>query len=441
MQRRAFLQTLPGMAALGSGLFSAFHRSAHAAAFQADDYKALVCIFLFGGNDGNNMIVPVDARYTAYANGRGRLALPKADLLAVGDYGLHPQLSGVRELWTRGKAAVVANVGPLLEPLTLAQYRSGSARIPSNLFSHSDQQQQWHTASADGSVRTGWGGRVADMVMSANGSAQALTTALAVGGRSTFQTGITTAPFTLSPSGRFGFDVYKKSEPDNPINHAFAKLIGQQREHLFEAAWLDTMNRSIETQRMFNDVVNATAPLKTEFPASGLADQLKTIARLIAGRNSLGAKRQVFFASLGGFDTHGVDQLTDQAELFSEISTAMSAFYNATVELGVSENVTAFTASDFGRDFPANGNGGSDHGWGNHHLIVGGAVKGGQLYGEFPELAVGGKDDAGGGRWIPTTSVEEYAATFARWFGVPSADMSLVSPNLSRFAQRNVGWL
>jgi uncharacterized protein (DUF1501 family) len=441
MQRRAFLQTLPGMAAMGSGLFSAMHRSAHAAAFQADDYKALVCIFLFGGNDGNNLIVPIDARYNAYASGRGRLALPKADLLAVGDYGLHPQLAGIRELWSRGKAAAVANVGPLLEPLNLAQYKAGSARIPNNLFSHSDQQQQWHTASADGSLRTGWGGRVADMVMSANGTAQALTTALAVGGRSTFQTGVTASPFTLSPSGRFGFDVYKKSEPENPINQAFAKLIEQKRDHLFEAAWLETMNRSIETQRMFNDVVNATAPLKTEFPGSSLADQLKTIARLIAGRNALGAKRQVFFASLGGFDTHGVDQLTDQAELFSEISTAVAAFYNATVELGVADNVTTFTASDFGRDFPANGNGGSDHGWGNHHLVVGGAVKGGQVYGDFPELVVGGKDDAGGGRWIPTTSVEEYAATFARWFGVPNSDLSLVSPNLGRFAQRNVGWL
>jgi uncharacterized protein (DUF1501 family) len=441
MQRRAFLQTLPGMAALGSGLFSAMHRSAHAAAFQADDYKALVCVFLFGGNDGNNMIVPIDVRYNGYATGRGRLALPKSDLLAVGDFGLHPQLSGIRELWSRDKAAAVANVGPLLEPLSLAQYKAGSARIPSNLFSHSDQQQQWHTASADGSLRTGWGGRVADMVMSANGTAQALTTALAVGGRSTFQTGVNATPFTLSPSGRFGFDVYKRSEPENPINQAFAKLIEQKRDHLFEAAWLETMNRSIETQRMFNDVVNATTPLKTVFPNSGLADQLKTIARLIAGRNSLGAKRQVFFASIGGFDTHGIDQLTDQAELFSEISTAVAAFYNATVELGVADNVTTFTASDFGRDFPANGNGGSDHGWGNHHLVVGGAVKGGLLYGEFPELAVGGKDDAGGGRWIPTTSVEEYAATFARWFGVPNSDLSLVAPNIARFGQRNVGWL
>ncbi len=441
MKRRAFLRSVPAAAALGGGVFAALQRSAHAAAFEAQDYKALVCIFLFGGNDGNNMLIPIDDRFAGYAAGRGRLALSRSELLPIGDFGLHPQMSGIRELWTRGKAAAVANVGPLSEPLSLAQFRAGSARIPLNLFSHSDQQQQWHTGSADGSLRTGWGGRVADLVMSANGGAQALTTALSLGGRSTFQTGVRATPFTLSPSGRFGFSAYPKDATDDPLSRAFGKMIAQRRDHLFEAAWLDTMNRSIETQRIFNDVVNRATPIATVFPASGLANQLKTIAQLIAGRASLGVKRQVFFASLGGFDTHGEDQLRDQAELLSEVSTAVAAFYNATAELGVADNVTTFTASDFGRDFPANGSGGSDHGWGNHHIVVGGAVKGGQVYGHFPELVVGGADDAGGGRWIPTTSVEQYAATFAQWFGVSAGDMPLIAPNLNRFASGSLGFL
>ncbi len=441
MNRRDFLRSSSALGIAGSGVFGAMHRSAHAASFAATDYKALVCIFLYGGNDGNNLIVPIDGRFAQYQTGRGRLALDRASLLPVGEYGLHSSMTGVRELFTRGKAAAVVNVGPLVEPLTQAQFKNGTARAPVSLFSHSDQQQQWHTASADASQKTGWGGRLADLVMSANGTAQALTTTLAVAGRSTFQTGNVAAPFTLSPSGRFGFEVYQKDEPNDPINQGFAKLIRQQREHLFESAWLDTVNRSIDTQRLFNDVVNSTTPLQTVFPDSGLANQLKTVARLIAGRNQLGAKRQVFFASLGGFDTHGIDQLQDQAALLSEISTAVTAFYNATVELGIADNVTTFTASDFGRDFPANGNGGSDHGWGNHHLIVGGAVKGGRVYGTFPELIVGGRDDAGGGRWIPSTSVDEYAATFSRWFGVSATDLALVTPNLGRFAQRDVAWL
>jgi uncharacterized protein (DUF1501 family) len=433
MQRRTFLRAMPMAAAFGGGLMGAMQRSAYAADFTANDYKALVCVFLYGGNDGNNMLVPTDARYAQYQVGRGRLALARAELLDVGGVGFHPSMGAVRELWTRGKAAAVANVGPLLEPTSLAQFRAGTARVPANLFSHSDQQQQWHIGSAESSVRTGWGGRVADLVMNANGNAKSLVTALALGGKSTFQNGVVSSPFALSSSGRFGFDVFQKDDPTDAINAAFGQLLRQQREHLFEAAWLETMNRSIDTQRLFNDVVSNAPALQTAFPASGLADQLKMIARLIAGRQTLGAKRQVFFASIGGFDTHGEDQLRDQAELLSEVSTALGAFYNATIELGVSESVTTFTASDFGRDFPANGNGGSDHGWGNHHLVVGGAVKGGKLYGAMPELAVGGADDAGGGRWIPTTSVEQYAAGFARWFGVSASDLPLIAPNLDRF--------
>jgi uncharacterized protein (DUF1501 family) len=304
---------------------------------------------------------------------------------------------------------------------------------PPNLFSHSDQQTQWQSAAADVSVRLGWGGRVADQIASLNG-VQNIATAVAVNGRSFFQQGASVSPFSVSPNGNFGFDAYDATNSTDPLSVAFGEMINVPRPHLFDAAWNDVIKRGISTQRVFQNAINNAAPLTTVFPNSGLADQLKTVARLIAARGALGVKRQVYFCSIGGFDTHGEDQLVDQAELLGTVSDAMAAFYRATVELNVAQQVTSFTMSDFGRDFPANGNGGSDHGWGNHHLIVGGAVQGNKLYGTFPTLRVNGPDDTNGGRWIPTTATEQYAATLARWFGLSATEISATFPTLSRFA-------
>lgn len=440
--RRQFLKY--GMATVGGAtVLGGLNRIALAAGKVAtvNDYKALVCIFMFGGNDGNNLLIPRDATgYAEYARGRGAaLALPRQDLQPLNltntagrEFGLHPQMPELAAIINQGKGAVQANVGPLSAPLTRTQYLNQSAPIPPNLFSHSDQQFQWQTSITDSPLRTGWGGRLLDLYLPQNQSQVA--TALSLVGRSTFLNGAQTSGFSVSSSGRFGLDFYESDTATDPRSVAFRKVLNVQRQHLLEGAWIDTLSRSIETQRSFNSAINAAPALTTVFPNTGLGDQLKTAARLIAARQALGVKRQAFFCSLGGFDTHGEDQLRDQGENLAEVSAAMAAFYNATVELGVANQVTAFTESDFGRDLPANGNRGSDHGWGSHHLIVGGAVNGAKLYGKFPTLVVGGPDDSGGGRWIPTTAVDEYAATFARWFGVTNNELPALFPNIGRFA-------
>jgi uncharacterized protein (DUF1501 family) len=442
MQRRTAIKlSALAPAALGTGMLGGLVRSAYAQNTAAPaDYKALVAVFMFGGNDGNNLLIPLDAAgFADYTSGRGALALPRAQLTALSptntggrQFALHPSMGALSQLFTSGQCAAIANVGPLVQPTTRAQWQGDSALSPPNLFSHSDQQSQWQSGAADTAVKLGWGGRVADQIASLNG-AQNIATAVAVNGRSFFQQGASVSPFSVSPNGSFGFDAYDPSDTNDPLSVAFGEMINAPRSHLFDAAWNDVIKRGINTQQVFQNALNNAAPLATVFPNTGLADQLKTVARLIAARGALGVKRQVYFCSIGGFDTHGEDQLVDQAELLGNVSEAMAAFYRATVELNVAQQVTTFTMSDFGRDFPANGNGGSDHGWGSHHLIVGGAVQGNKLYGSFPTLRVNGPDDTSGGRWIPTTATEQYAATLARWFGLSGAEITATFPTLSRF--------
>lgn len=425
---------------LGGGMMGGLTRAAFAQTASATDYRALVAIFMYGGNDGNNMLIPLDvAGYADYQSGRGRLALARSELQAINPintqgrpFAMHPSMSAVASLFETGQCAAVANVGPLVQPLTRAQWQSNSAQTPPNLFSHNDQQSQWQAGSADSSMRLGWGGRVADVVASLNGI-QNVATAVAVNGRSGFQQGASVSPFLVASSGNFGFDSYDATSRD-ALSIGFGEMINASRAHLFEAAWNDTIKRGITTQSVFQEALRRATPLVTAFPGSGLGEQLRTVARLIAARSSFGVKRQVFFCSLGGFDTHGEDQLQDQANLLGVVSDAMSAFYRATVELGVGSQVTAFTMSDFGRDFPANGSGGSDHGWGSHHLVLGGAVKGKQLYGTFPTLRVDGPDDTSGGRWIPTTATEQYAASLGGWFGLSASELTQAFPTLNRFA-------
>jgi uncharacterized protein (DUF1501 family) len=443
INRRAFLTS---NLALGSAALSAsgLSKIAHAAA--GEDYRALVCIFMFGGNDANNMVVPRDpADWNQYAAPRGGLAIPRDQLLSIKptnvqgrEFGLHPAMTGLQAVFNQGKAAIVANVGTLAQPLTQAQYRSNGLR-PTNLFSHSDQQSLWHTSAADNSVRTGWGGRAGEKMMSLNQSGN-LTTCLSVGGNAAFLNGDSIRPFPISPSGRFGLDFADGNSDTKSLAAGLQKMIGESRSNLMDSTWLEIINGALANQKKFSDGLSGAAPFTTVFPDTGLADALKMIARLISVRATFGAKRQVFFAGIGGFDTHGEDQLQRQNELLGEISGAMSAFYNATVELGLAENVTTFTGSDFSRTFATNGRG-TDHAWGGHHFVMGGAVNGNAMYGKFPTLVVGGPDDAESGSWIPTTSVDQYAATMASWFGVSSADLNAIFPNLNRFSTASLGFL
>ncbi|MEO8298850.1 MAG: DUF1501 domain-containing protein [Burkholderiales bacterium] len=402
-------------------------------------YKALVCIFLFGGNDANNLLVPNDtAAYNLYRSARTNLALPQASLLPIAPsnsggarYGLHPAMAGVQQLFTSGQAALVANVGPLSVPTSKAQYQARSVPLPNALFSHSDQQAAWQSAVLESTGRNGWGGRLMERLVDGSASNRGFA-ALSVSGGNLWEAGDQTLlPYKVGTSGDFGFDFYDPSGTD-PLSVAIAGTLADPRSHLLQQAWLDVMGRSIEVQRVLSAALSAST-LATVFPNTGLGQQLRMVARLIATRATLGLPRQVYFASLGGFDTHGDDQLQRQQELFTELSGAMSAFYQATVELGVAGQVTQFTASDFGRTLASNGQG-SDHGWGSHHIVMGGGVRGGQLVGTFPNHTINGPDDTGSGRWIPSTSVDQYGATLGRWFGASDAQLGEVFTHLGAFS-------
>lgn len=418
----------------------------------SSDYKALVCLFLQGGNDANNLIIPIDAgTYATYAAGRTNLALPVAGLLPIAPktsdgraWALHPSLAGVQALFGTGQAAIMANVGTLVQPTTLAQYKSGKHPLPPQLFSHSDQQVQWQSSVPDKPALTGWGGRLADLVNAFNSNNQ-ISMSISVAGTNFFQVGQQVTQYAVSSSGALTFNGIAGG--NNPLRYAAQKdLFNQAHPSLFDTAFAGISSGAIAGSDLVNTVL-ATAPaLATAFPTTSLGNQLKMVARLIGSSASFGLKRQVFFCQVGGYDLHAaqVDAANPlngaHANLFTQLSQALAAFYAATVELGVANQVTTFTASDFGRTLSSNGDG-TDHGWGSHQLLLGGALKGGDIYGTMPNLTVNGPDDTGRGRWIPTTSVDEYAATLARWFGVSATDLPTVFPNIGRFARPNLGFL
>ena len=409
------------------------------------DYKALVCLFLFGGNDANNVLIPHDtAGYNNYAAARGVLALPQNALLPLTlqagdgrDFAFHPSLPELQQLFNAGHLAMVANVGTLVAPITRAQYLAGGAAVPNQLFSHADQSVQWQTSVSDQISRTGWGGRMADLLQSLN-SGSKISLSISIAGTNTFEVGNLVLPYTVSPTGSIGLSGFDGSANANIRLQAFKDLLAQPQNNLFQQAYADTVSRAVADNDLLTSALTGIPTLTTQFPATGLGAQMNMIAKLISARNNLSMRRQIFFCSVGGYDTHG-DQLAGQAGLLTELSQALSAFYSATNELGVANSVTTFTASDFGRTYPTNGSG-SDHGWGSHQFLMGGAVKGGRLFGTFPTLAVNGPDDTGQGRWIPTTSVDEFSSTLASWFGVSVSDMPTVLPNIGHFAHPDLGF-
>lgn len=427
-----------------------------AAAAPLLDAKTLVCVFLYGGNDNNNLIVPAaGSDYAAYAAARGALALPQGALLPLhpvatppGDgraWALHPSLAGVRGMFDAGRAAVVANVGPLVAPLTRAEFLNRTAAVPPQLFSHSDQTVHWQTSLPDQPARTGWGGRTADLLQALNENAR-ISMSISLAGTNTFQVGNVVTQYQVSPEGPVGLSSYvPASEGEDAASNAIRALLRRSYTNLFERSYGATFQRALDNQELLSGVLAGAPALTTPFPETDLGIQLKMAARLIAVRGTLGLRRQVFFCAAQGYDTHdaqiGASPLEGtHADLLAELDGALTAFDAALRELGVSDSVTTFTASDFGRTYQPNG-AGCDHGWGGHHFVLGGAVRGGRIYGAVPTLAVDGPDDAGEGRWIPTTSVDEYAATLARWFGVAASDLPLVLPNLGRFATNDLGFL
>jgi uncharacterized protein (DUF1501 family) len=410
---------------------------------QTGDYKALVCVFLFGGNDSNNTIVPMGSRYADYAKVRGAgTGLPQTVLLPITDrgqqYGFHPQLARIQALYNQGKASAVLNVGPLIRPITKAEYRQRSS-VPSNLYSHSDQQQAWQQASTSG-VRSGWGGRTADTMQPSN-TGSLLPMSVSTSGGALFTMGQVTGPAIINGSLGLGLSGSDGSPTAMARDNAFQQVINFQSGLTLVQAANRTINNGIEVGKVLNSVLTGASGLTTVFPTNGLGGQLQQVARIIRSRQTLGVSRQIFFVSTGGYDNHD-GLLAAQQGLFTGLNSALSAFYDATIELGLENNVTTFTESDFNRTFGPNGNNGTDHAWGGHHLVMGGAVNGGQMYGTFPNLAIEGPDDVGNrGLWLPTTSVEQYGATMASWFGVNSAQLDQVFPNLINFSTRNLGFM
>ena len=458
--RRAFLRRSSQLALTGTALPFALNLAAmgEAAAFDATDYKALVCVFFYGGNDYANTVVTYDdASYNQYSTIRGGgagqtaggIALAKSSLaptllnpsvaLAGGlQYALHPSMTGLANLFNTGKAAVQLNVGPLVVPVTKAQY-SGADRVnfplPPKLFSHNDQQSVWQSSSPEGST-IGWGGNIGDLALSGNSTS--LFTCINVTGNAVFLSGDSALSYQVSTGGAVAINAVKNNVyGSSAVKSALAGLVQQPRTHTLENEYNRVTTRAIGAESQISTGLAASS-LATVFPTgNSLADQLKMVARLIGARNSLGAKRQVFMVSIGGFDLH--DNLISQhPTLLGKVSDALTAFYNATVELGVANKVTAFTASDFGRTLASNGDG-SDHGWGSHHLMVGGAVKGQAFYGTPPPVSVASTAAAqdqwhvGQGRLLPSTSVDQYAATLANWFGVADSELAGILPNLRHF--------
>jgi uncharacterized protein (DUF1501 family) len=445
MHRRSFLTRTGALAA--SAAFGQLGALASRAA-TAGDYKALVCIFLYGGNDSNNMIVPIDtAGYANYAKLRSTIALPQQQLLPLpvsggsAQFGLHPALPGLQSLYKARNLAVVANVGTLVAPLTKTQYLSTSTKKPDNLFSHIDQQHQWEASISDTpSLTSGWGGRLSDQLASLNVSAS-VPPMISTGGNNLFVTAAASQALVIPAGGSFTLNGFSNGSADVVRRSALAQLLGIDQAAVITKAAQNIMSGALDSSAALNPILtNTDSILAQHFGGlnSNFSQQLLRIAKVIEARGELGARRQIFLATLGSFDTH-TGQLYRQEALFAELDAAVSAFHGAMAAIGAGADVTSFTLSDFSRTFLPNTGGGTDHAWGSHHLVVGDAVHGGQIYGTMPTLELGGPDDAGNeGRWIPTIAVDQYAATLATWFGADAGELANVLPNLAAFSPRTL---
>ena len=450
--RRAFLRRAGELSLAGVAAPWALNLAAvaEAAAATATDYKALVCVFLYGANDHGNTLVPYDAAsHAAYAAIRQSIATPRASLAATAltpsvalpggrQMALAPELLPLKGLFDSGQLGVLLNVGTLIQPTTLAQYNARNVPLPPKLFSHNDQQSVWQSSLPEGAT-SGWGGRIGDLFMAGNGNATF--TCVNASGNAVYMSGRQAVQYQVSTSGSVALrGIQAPLFGSTACSEALRALTTAPRQHLMQAEHTRVMARAIDANAALSTALAGVPALSTAFAADNpLALQLQMVARMISARSALGAQRQVFFVSLGGFDLH--DFLpTQHPGLLTTVAGALKSFYDATVELGVAQQVTAFTASDFGRTLTSNGDG-SDHGWGSHHFLLGGAVQGGRFHGQLPAVSVNGPDDVGQGRLLPTTAVDQLAATLASWMGVSDSNLALVAPNIGNYSVRNLGLL
>ena len=456
--RRVVLQRAMQLSGLGVATPLAINLAAigEAAAFESSGYKALVCVFMYGGNDYANTVVPYDAaNYALYhqirAGAAGEdedgIALARADLAATAltpldgavltdglQYALAPQLGGLKSLFDAGRLAIQLNVGPLIQPTTLAQYRSSNKvanPLPPKLFSHNDQQSVWQSDGSEGSTN-GWGGRLGDLALSSNPN-NAQLTCISASSNAVFVSGRDAMQYQISGNGAIRINALGGN-----LRNAVNAIVTRRSAHVLEDECAAVTRRSIELEGTVNAALGGVT-LTTPFSNNPLARQMRVVARLIAANATLGVKRQVFFVSLGGFDNHN-SLMTAHPGLMTRLDGAMSAFYAATVELGVADKVTTFTASDFGRTLSSNSDG-SDHGWGSHHFVMGGAVNGGRFYGTAPHVSTETDDQVGQGRLLPTTAVDQFGATLAQWFGCSASELPGILPNIGNFSNTGEGFL
>jgi uncharacterized protein (DUF1501 family) len=486
LTRREFIRRAAcaavGTAAMTSAIRDLRFMNAAVAQTNITDYKALVCIFLQGGNDSNNLIIPtMQSQYNNYAAIRTPvLAIPQSAILPVtsldpdgNTYGLHPSCPELQTLFGEGKLAFLFNTGTLVYPITRQQYLSGSGTTPPQLFSHADQQTQWQTSVPDQPPTTGWGGRCADLLNAVQPDAP-ISLMVTLAGANTFEIGNIVSQYSVSTSGAVSLTLPGTPSGGANTNRlpALMKILGLPYTNLQSQAYAGVAEQAINVGSVLNNAIGGTAsadywtnpfPTKITPPEGGgsftssLSPQLQMVARLIAAGSTpvanggFGMKRQIFFCQIGGYDLHTGQTnysandpnnvlIGAHTNLLAELSQSMLAFQRAMEQLGLSDQVTSFTASDFGRTFPSNGQG-SDHGWGSHHLILGGAVNGQRTYGQFPVLTVNGPNDTSTGRWIPTTAIDQYFATVATWFGVDNSNLSTVFPNIGRFTSPNLGFI
>jgi len=463
--RRRFLCRSLAVLGAGYGFFGApqslslLNRAWAAAGHRGDDYKALVCVFLLGGNDGHNLVVPRGSEYALYAQRRRGLTLPQASLLPLAPQdwsgypvGLHPAMPEMAHLFSQGRLALLGSVGALLQPVTREGHQQGSVPLPPQLFSHNDQQDFWQRlevrAASDPTPATGWGGRLAELVHADYNPGSTLSMNLSVAGTNAFQTGL-----ALQSIGVDTGEIRAIRSRDPAAGEAFQAFLATPQRNRLADEFRRTTRQAIEDYATLADALAGIPPLATAFPpppavgapaadrfAFALGSQLRRAAELIAARGTLRQRRQVFFCSLGGFDTHDA-QMADQPQLLAGVSRALAAFDAATRELGLDDAVTTFVTSEFGRSLTSNGDG-SDHSWGNHLFVLGGAVRGGRIYGALPDLAAGSDDFTWDGHLIPRIAVDQYGATLARWFGVDDdAALDAVFPNLAAFADRDLGFM
>jgi len=464
INRREFLKT--SGAAAASSVFAHYPGMAYSqnvgVSAPFGDYKALVCIFMFGGNDSYNMVIPrSDPEYGVYLNSRQNMAIAQELLLPISprtpdgtQYGLHPAMGGFKTLFDEGRAAFINNVGPLVLPTTKDDFLNESVLLPPQLFSHNDQQDQWHTLKGSDVSNTGWAGRIADLIRT-NVANQQLATNLSLFGNSLFQSADETVAYVMGNNGPVAFNGFATPDDLNDPNltdeqraliqlfveqrNAFERNINAPYETAYERGFAEVQQRALATVDLVGNALVQAPILTTAFPPSQLGMQLQTVARMIAVKDVLEMERQIFFVAVGGFDTHD-DQEILQPDLLGGVSDAVLAFYRALEELTVQDQVTTFTQSDFARTLSSNGDG-TDHAWGGIQMVVGQPVLGQEMYGTYPDLALGSADDVGGGRMIPTTSADQYAATLARWFGVDELDIPGVAPNIANFAAQDLGFL